>query len=628
MAISFKRYVDITSGVGAGANVGTRQLIGRFFDDNILIPTNSHVEFTSAADVADYFGSSSIEYLRAVFYFGWVSKKITSPRSVSFARWTPDAVAARIFGAKGAQSYTSYLSFSAGSFSLTLGGITRVLTGLDFDAVTSLADVAAVVQTAINLQTGTIWTGATVEWDSVNQQFNFIGGTTGATGASAATGTLTLGSNAANDDTVTIGVRTYTVKTALSTGPTVPFEVLRGATASDTIDNLIAAITAGAGIGVKYSTGTTANAAATAAVGTGDTMGVTAITTGSAGNSVVTTASLLSGSFADTTLTGGSSGSPGVAVAAGSGGSDVAGQLGWLSASAIFSDGADAQSITDVLTESAEADDNFGSFTFVPTLTEDEIVEAAEWNQAQNVKFMFSVRCDAANASALSTALADIGGVTLTLAPLEDEYPEQVPMMIEAATDYASRNCTQNYMFQIFDLTPSVTTNADADLYDGLRINYYGQTQTAGQLVQFYQRGRMMGQATDPVDQNTYANEQWLKDAAGAAIMTLLLALSKVSANTMGRSQIIGILQSVVNQALFNGTISPGKALTTVQQLYISEVTGDPAAWKQVQNIGYWLDVVFRAVVVDDVTEYEAVYTLVYSKDDVIRKVVGSDILI
>ena len=116
--------------------------------------------------------------------------------------------------------------------------------------------------------------------------------------------------------------------------------------------------------------------------------------------------------------------------------------------------------------------------------------------------------------------------------------------------------------------------------------------------------------------------------AAGAAIMTLLLSLSKVSANSQGRAQLFTIMQGVISQGLFNGTISVGKVLNDTQKLFISQITGDPLAWKQVQNIGYWLDIVFRDVVINGGTEKEAVYTLIYSKDDVIRKVEGSDILI
>ena len=67
MAISLKRYVDITSGVGAGVGVAARLLIGRFFSTNPLIPTNSSIDFDSADAVSTYFGSTSDEYLRAVF---------------------------------------------------------------------------------------------------------------------------------------------------------------------------------------------------------------------------------------------------------------------------------------------------------------------------------------------------------------------------------------------------------------------------------------------------------------------------------------------------------------------------------------------------------------------------------
>ncbi|WP_261341164.1 DUF3383 domain-containing protein [Fimbriiglobus ruber] len=164
--------------------------------------------------------------------------------------------------------------------------------------------------------------------------------------------------------------------------------------------------------------------------------------------------------------------------------------------------------------------------------------------------------------------------------------------------------------------------------YDALLVNYYGQTQTAGQLLSFYQRGVMLGLPVNPSDQNVYADEIWFKDALGAALMNLLLALSQVPANAAGQVQILSTLQSIINQALFNGTISVGKTLSVDQQLYIAQVTGSATAWKQVQNIGYWVNVVIESYVVNGVTEYKAVYTLIYSKDDDIRLIQGSDILI
>jgi len=172
----------------------------------------------------------------------------------------------------------------------------------------------------------------------------------------------------------------------------------------------------------------------------------------------------------------------------------------------------------------------------------------------------------------------------------------------------------------VSDLTTALT-------YNLISINYNGQTQTAGQLINFYQQGVLQGLITDPTDMTTYANEIWLKDAMGASLMNLLLNVNQVPANNNGRTMIFATMQGVINQALVNGTISVGKTLTPSQIVAIGSITNDPDAWYQVQNQGYWRDVIFVPQATTPVT-YQAVYTLVYSKDDVIRKVVGNDFLI
>lgn len=118
----------------------------------------------------------------------------------------------------------------------------------------------------------------------------------------AATGVLTLTGNAVDGETVTIGGVTYTFRTALVGA----YDVLVGVAATNSIDNLIAAITAGAGSGTTYGTGTVAHPSVTAAAGVGDTMDVTASAAGAAGNSIGTTDTLSAGSWGATTLTGGS----------------------------------------------------------------------------------------------------------------------------------------------------------------------------------------------------------------------------------------------------------------------------------------------------------------------------------
>lgn len=499
MAISLQRYIEITSGVGAGAGVPNRDLGGRFFTENILVPTNSIITFDNASDVGIYFGTTSEEYNRAVFYFGWVSKSITSPNQMSFARWANVAVASTISGKVGSYAVSQFTPVTTGDFTLTMGGFTSHLTAINLSAVGSLAAVATAIQTKIRAFSGggAAWTSATVTYNATRQSFDLVSGLTG-------------------NDTISVLVGTTT---------------------------------------------------------------------------------------------------------------DIASLLGWLTG-AILSNGQAAQTITALLTANADASNDFGSFAFVPVLTIDLVTEAAVWNNTQDVDFIYSIPVSKSNSSAWSAVLTDIGGCTLTLAPLSTEYPEQVPMMILSATDYNRVNSVSNYMFTQFDLTPAVTSNADANTYDNLHINFYGVTQTAGTLRTFYQRGVMLGLPVNPLDQNTYANEIWLKDAMSANLMTLLLSLNQLPANAQGRAQVLSVLQGVINQALNNGTISVAKALSAVQKAYITTVTNDPNAWQQVFNQGYWVDVQVVAYVEDSTTKYKMVYTLIYSKDDVIRKIEGTDILI
>jgi hypothetical protein len=121
--------------------------------------------------------------------------------------------------------------------------------------------------------------------------------------AIAASGTLTAAAAPANNDTVTIGGTVYTFKTAIQ-GVTAN-EILVEVAASDALDNLIAAITGGAGSGTKYGSATVAHTTVTAAAGAGDTITVTASTAGSAGNAIATTETGANLSFGAATLTGG-----------------------------------------------------------------------------------------------------------------------------------------------------------------------------------------------------------------------------------------------------------------------------------------------------------------------------------
>lgn len=321
-----------------------------------------------------------------------------------------------------------------------------------------------------------------------------------------------------------------------------------------------------------------------------------------------------------------------IAASTVSGAQDIATVLGLkASVNGINITGVAAQTSLEAFNLGADVTDNFGSFVFLDDLDLSEAEELAAANLALNFKYMFLQRVEPDDAAAWSAALLAYGGTGLTLSTVgDDEFPEQLPGAILAATDYSKRNATQNYMYrQAAGLTPRVLTTALSDTYDALRVNYYGQTATAGQKINFYQRGTLMGTGTAATDMNVYANEMWLKDKAGAELMALQLGIGRVPANDSGRAMVANTLQPVIDQALENGTISIGKELTAQQKVFISQRTNDELAWHTVQDVGYILNVVIEPyVTTSGATEYKAVYDLIYAKDDAVRFIDGTHSLI
>lgn len=115
--------------------------------------------------------------------------------------------------------------------------------------------------------------------------------------------TLTLSGNAVADETVTIGTTVYTWKATVST---TAYQVKIGATKEDSLDNLAAAINAGAGSGTVYGSFTTAHPSVEAVHSEGSaTMPVYGAAVGTSYNTIATTETMTNGSWGAATLTGG-----------------------------------------------------------------------------------------------------------------------------------------------------------------------------------------------------------------------------------------------------------------------------------------------------------------------------------
>jgi hypothetical protein len=314
-----------------------------------------------------------------------------------------------------------------------------------------------------------------------------------------------------------------------------------------------------------------------------------------------------------------------------SGTNDLATALGLTEATGAFNvAGTEAMQPVEAITAADESSNNYGGFAFVQSLTVDEHAAVAAWNSTQNLKYQYYVPATKADYVTLQAALASYAGVGITISPFGGQYHQLIPASILAATRYDQRASVQNYMYrQQAGIFSSVHSTSESDALDALRVNYYGDTSSAGQQISFYQRGLLQGTGTAPTDMNVYANEQWFKDAAGAALLGLQLSLGRIPANTEGVGSISLVLQGVIDRALFNGTISTEKALTPAQRIYITQATGVETAWSAVQSQGYYLSVRIEPyVATGGNTEYKAIYEIFYSKDDAIRKIEGTHSLI
>lgn len=504
MSIRFSKYVRIVSGVGGSSGVQQRELIGRLISSDPRIDPSSALEFNDAASVGEYFGTTSPEYLRAVFYFSYTSPAISSARKISYSRFAEAGAAASIFGGGPVATLANLKLAVAGVLTFVFDGNPVTVSGIDLSAAVSYADAANLIETALNANADPHLAASTVTYDAINQAFNF---------------------SAAVIDDATV-----------STQP-----------ASSGVNDLRAALAWSPGVG------------------------------------------------------------------------------------AVYTRGVSAQTVGDAFTAAINASNNFGSFAFIDTLDLAQHAIVAGLNAAENVTYQYMVPVvNVTDAQLYSAALIGFQGTAITLSPSANQFPELIPMIQLAATDYSKTNAVVNYMFKQFGgISASVNNDTDSDLLDSIRVNYYGRTQTAGQTIEFYQRGLLMGPQSAPLDMNVYANEQWLKDSVGAALMSLLLSSNRVPANAAGRGQILAVVQESIDSALNNGTISVGKALTQAQKLFISQQTNDPLAWHQVQDIGYWVDATIVAYAGPGGTqEYKAVYQLIYSKDDAIRLIEGTHSLV
>lgn len=346
--------------------------------------------------------------------------------------------------------------------------------------------------------------------------------------------------------------------------------------------------------------------------------------TGTVFSSATVTYDAVRGAFL---FVGGETGVNTIAVLAGTAGTDISGLIGWRGVVVILSNGAVAQTPVEAVTLSDEVNDNFGSFAFIDSLSLDQHDAISDWNHQQNVKYFYFATVLAVDAFTFNERLIANSGTGLIL-PSDSDRQEVLPMAVFGSTDFTAPGASRNYMFQTGDFVATVDETSVSNALDSLRVNYMGETRAGNSALRFFQRGYLMGDVNAPTDMGVYANEVWFKASMTTAFLNLLLDSNGLSANQSGITTATGIAQNIITQAVLNGVISVGRTLTSAERADIFAISGDEQTFQQIETIGYWITFRINQNTVDGLNENELEYTLIYARDNTIRKVTGTNVIV
>lgn len=150
-------------------------LNGLFLTTSGLIPSGSVMGFSTADDVAAFFGAASDEYKVAAVYFAGYKNSFKKPRQVFYGSRVNAATAAWLRGSKFAGTLAQLQAVTAGTLDLKINGTTIALTALDFSSATSLSGCATVLQTAL----AAVLASTTCSFSSQTGAFQITSPTTG-----------------------------------------------------------------------------------------------------------------------------------------------------------------------------------------------------------------------------------------------------------------------------------------------------------------------------------------------------------------------------------------------------------------------------------------------------------------
>jgi hypothetical protein len=588
-AIPASAIVNVNPGV-ISAGGSALDLSGLLLTASTQPPIGSVLSFSSALDVAAYFGGSSAEAAQAAVYFDGYDNSTVKPAALLIAQYptNPLGVAPYVRGGSLASMTLAQLNaLGTGTITLAVNGVSVTSGSIDLSAVSSFSAAATAIQTAL-ASYAAVTTAAITNTNSLSVTASISGEimTVTAVGAgNVRNGTIIAGTG------VTAGTRvisqisgtanqvgTYRVSVA----QTVASTTITGSVGTMTV-TAVASGTLAVGQ-VISGTGVTAGTFITGlGTGTGGT-GTYFVSPGQNASSTTISAGPLACTYDSVSsafvITGGTPGTVGTITYASSA---LSTSLKLTAATgATLSQGAPEGVPSTNLDALIATTQNWASFTtaFEPSIT-DKLLFAA-WTNAQDDRFVYVLWdtdalaiTNSALCAGRQIAAAGYAGTAPVYSPT-DQYLGALVMGFIASLDFARANARATLAFRSqAGMTASVTSSTVAEQLIANGYNFYGAYATANDEFVFLYPGSVSG---DFLWLDSYVNQIWLNNSLQLALMTLLTGTPSIPYNAEGYALIEAAALDPINAALLFGAIRPGVTLSAQQAATINNVAGFDAA--------------------------------------------------
>lgn len=285
-------------------------------------------------------------------------------------------------------------------------------------------------------------------------------------------------------------------------------------------------------------------------------------------------------------------------------------------AAATVSPGSDAVSMTDMMNNIINTNQNWILFQALTELTDDQKTELCAWASASHNRYGYVVHDTSAAPTVANNASCFVQSVVVAngyenIFPIYGSYLYAVTALAYAASiDFARTNGRISFKFRGFSgLAPNVSDLATAQALKSNGYNFYGSYSLNKTMAQYASDGAITGKF---VWLDSFIDQVWINANLVGAYATLFTANQSYPFNDNGYGAVQAATIDVAEQALTFGAIQRGVVLDNSQirivntsvgkdisatlysqgwYLYIPTQTGSARLARDLQGvIFYWVD--------------------------------------